>query len=100
METDLETFSKEAVQHDGRFLEELRVENRGRHDYRAFLRKFSVFREELKADPDTFDYGFYAYGLSLYGNLPLIEPQETRERCGRWRSLRLCLTLPCPVRGI
>ena len=79
METDLETFSKEAVQHDGRFLEELRVENRRRHDYRAFLRKFSVFREELKADPDTFDYGFYAYGLSLYGNLPLIEPQETRE---------------------
>lgn len=79
METDLETFSKEAAEHGGGFLDELRVENRGRHDYREFLRKFSVFREELKADQDTFDYGFYSYGLSLYGNMPLIEPLETRE---------------------
>ncbi len=79
METDLETFSKEASQREGNFVEELRVENRRKHDYKEFLRKFSVFREELKADPDTFDYGFYTYGLSLYGNLPLIEPQETRE---------------------
>lgn len=79
METDLETFSKEASEKEGGFLEELKVENREKHDYREFLRKFSVFREELKADPDTFDYGFYSYGLSLYGNMPLIEPQETRE---------------------
>lgn len=79
METDLETFSKEASEQSGDFLDELRVENRERHDYREFLRKFSVFREELKADEDTFDYGFYTYGLSLYGNMPLIEPQETRE---------------------
>ena len=79
METDLETFSKEASEKNGDFLGELRVENRERHDYREFLRKFSVFREELKADPDTFDYGFYSYGMSLYGNMPLIEPLETRE---------------------
>ena len=79
METDLETFSKEASGQSGGFLDELRTENRERHDYREFLRKFSVFREEMKADEDTFDYGFYAYGLSLYGNMPLIEPQETRE---------------------
>lgn len=79
METDLETFSKEAADKNGDFLGGLRVENRERHDYREFLRKFSVFREELKADPDTFDYGFYSYGMSLYGNMPLIEPLETRE---------------------
>lgn len=79
METDLETFSKEASGQSGDFLDELRIENRERHDYREFLRKFSVFREELKADEDTFDYGFYTYGLSLYGNMPLIEPLETRE---------------------
>ena len=79
METDLETFSKEASEQSGGFLDELRVENRERHDYREFLKKFSVFREDLKADEDTFDYGFYTYGLSLYGNMPLIEPQETRE---------------------
>ena len=48
METDLETFSKEAAEKNGDFLGELRVENRERHDYREFLRKFSVFREELQ----------------------------------------------------
>nr|WP_294492535.1 VWA-like domain-containing protein [uncultured Mediterraneibacter sp.] len=79
METDLETFSKESSEQSGGFLGELKAENRGRHDYREFLRKFSVFHEEMKADPDTFDYGFYSYGLSLYGNMPLIEPLETRE---------------------
>ena len=79
IETDMETFSKDAADKNGDFLGGLRVENRERHDYREFLRKFSVFREELKADPDTFDYGFYSYGMSLYGNMPLIEPLETRE---------------------
>lgn len=79
METDLETFSKEASEQNGSFLGELRVENRERQDYREFLRKFSVLREEMGTDPDIFDYGFYSYGLSLYGNMPLIEPQETRE---------------------
>ena len=28
---------------------------------------------------DSFDYAFYTYGLSLYGNMPLVEPQESRE---------------------
>lgn len=79
METDLETFSKEASEENGSFLGQLRVENRERQNYREFLRKFSVLREEMGTDPDTFDYGFYSYGLSLYGNMPLIEPLETRE---------------------
>ena len=75
----METFSKEASEQSGHLLGELKVEHRERYNYREFLRKFSVFREEIKTDPDTFDYGFYTYGLSLYGNLPLIEPLETRE---------------------
>ena len=79
METDLETFSKEASEENGSFLGQLRVENRERQDYREFLRKFSVLREEMGTDPDTFDYGVYSYGLTLYGNMPLIEPLETRE---------------------
>ena len=28
---------------------------------------------------DTFDYIFYNYGMQLYGNMPLIEPLETKE---------------------
>lgn len=79
METDLETFSKEASERSGDLLGQVRVENREHYDYREFLRKFSVYREELGVDVDTFDYTFYSYGLSLYGNMPLIEPQETKE---------------------
>ena len=79
METDLETFSKEASQENGDFIGQIKIENRERHDYKSFLRKFSVFREEMGIAPDSFDYNFYSYGLSLYGNMPLIEPQETKE---------------------
>ncbi len=79
METDLETFSKEASDQDGDLLVQMKIENREKHDYRSFLKKFSVLREEMGMDTDSFDYIFYSYGLSLYGNMPLIEPQETRE---------------------
>ena len=47
--------------------------------YKDFLRRFCVLREEVKLDPDEFDLNFYTYGLSVYGNLPLIEPLESRE---------------------
>lgn len=53
--------------------------DKSRRSYRDFLRKFAVLREEMQCDPDTFDLNFYTYGLSLYGNMPLIEPVETRE---------------------
>lgn len=79
MQTELETFSKEASSGEGELAEELSVENRERHDYKAFLRKFAVLREEMQVDLDSFDYVFYNYGLSLYGNMPLIEPQEFKE---------------------
>lgn len=79
METDLETISKEASEKNGELLGQIKIQNRERQDYKAFLRKFSVLREEIAVDPDSFDYTFYSYGLSLYGNMPLIEPQETKE---------------------
>lgn len=79
METDLETFSKEASEKSGDLLDQIKIENKDRYDYKEFLRKFSVLREEIGVDPDTFDYSFYSYGLRVYGNMPLIEPQETKE---------------------
>ena len=79
METEMETFSKEASQTSGSLIDQVKVENRERMDYREFLRKFSVLREEVSVDPDSFDYIFYSYGLSIYGNMPLIEPQEWKE---------------------
>ena len=59
--------------------EQLAVENRERYDYRSFLKKFCVLKEEMQVDIDSFDYIFYHYGMEMYGNMPLIEPQETKE---------------------
>lgn len=79
METDMETFSKESASSSGGLAAQVKVENREKFGYPQFLRKFSVLREEPVVDQDSFDYTFYSYGLSLYGNMPLIEPQEWRE---------------------
>lgn len=79
LQTEMETMGGRQDEDSQSLLEQAQVENRERYDYRRFLRKFSVIREELQIDPDSFDYGFYSYGLSLYGNMPLVEPLESRE---------------------
>ena len=60
-------------------LEQVKVAVRDDVDYRAFLRRFAVPREVIAVDGDGFDYTYYTYGLSLYGNMPLIEYPETKE---------------------
>lgn len=60
-------------------MEHLQAENRKRYDYREFLRKFSVLKEEMQVAMDSFDPIYYNLGLELYGNMPLIEPLETKE---------------------
>ncbi len=79
MQTEIETFSNEEASNSDTLTEEIRVENRKKYDYRSFLKKFAVIREEPVTDMDSFDMVLYTYGLQLYGNLPLIEPLETRE---------------------
>lgn len=79
LQTEIEMFSKEATDDSSGLLNQVRIANRERYDYRKFLKKFSVFKEEMQVDTDQFDYIFYHYGLSMYGNMPLIEPQETKE---------------------
>jgi predicted metal-dependent peptidase len=79
MQTEMETISKEASEESEALADLLRVENRERYNYRDFLKKFSVLKEEMQVDPDSFDYIFYHYGMEMYGNMPLIEPLETRE---------------------
>ncbi len=36
----------------------------------------------MHIDMDSFDYGYYHYGLTLYGNIPLIEELEYKEETG------------------
>lgn len=79
MQTEMEAFAKEASEDDKDLFDQISAENRERYDYREFLRKFSVLRETVQIDPDAFDYVFYHYGMEIYGNMPLIEPLETKE---------------------
>ena len=58
----------------------LHLEHKRYTPFQDFLRKFSVDREELKTEPESFDYGYYYFGLSQYGNMPLIEENEYREK--------------------
>ncbi|MCH3987045.1 MAG: VWA-like domain-containing protein [Lachnospiraceae bacterium] len=47
--------------------------------YRDLLVRFAKMTEEVHVNMDEFDYIYYTYGMSLYGNIPLIEPLEYRE---------------------
>ena len=64
--------------------------------YRDLLRKFSILREECRVDPESFDYGFYHYGMELYGNMPLIEENEFAE-AKRVRSLVIAIDTSASV---
>lgn len=76
--TDLETFSRD--QNHAEELEKNLLEAaRERYDYKEVLRKFTVMGEEIRINEDEFDYIYYTYGMSSYGNLPLIEPLEYKE---------------------
>ena len=81
MQTEMEARSTETSQNeeDSGLLEQVQVENRERYDYKAFLRKFAVMKEEMQVDMDSFDPIYYHLGTELYGNMPLIEPLETKE---------------------
>lgn len=79
MQTSMETVEKGAGNENQSLYQSVEAENRERYDYREFLRRFAVYREEIQLDPDDFDYNIYTYGLSHYGNMPLIEPMEQRE---------------------
>ncbi len=79
LRTELETFGKKAGKGGGDLARLLNFEYRERPLYRDFLERFTVLREIPEVDPDSFDYGFYHYGMERYGNMPLIEENEYRE---------------------
>ncbi len=80
MQLTLQQAGRHAGQSDGAAALERQVQaGRSRRAYADFLRRFAVWREEPRLDPDAFDPGYYAYGLRVYGDMPLIEPLESRE---------------------
>ena len=71
----LKSFSKD-VKGAETILINLKEGVRKKTDYEDILRRFAIPREEIKVSPDEFDYIYYMYGLSLYEDMPLIEPLE------------------------
>ena len=75
----LETIFKEQGDSAGGLMQNLSAVTREKYDYTTFLKKFAVLGETLGVNDEEFDYIFYTYGLSLYENMPLVEPLEYRE---------------------
>jgi len=76
MMVEVEGFSKNLSGKTDALLRVLRLRNRKKSDYRAFLKKFMTTRERVKVDPNEFDPAYYTFGLSMYGNIPLIDSLE------------------------
>ena len=79
IQVELETFMRSRSDETGDFLVNLKLANRKKQDYSAFLRKFTRLGEHMKINDEEFDYNFYTYGMQLYGNMPLIEPLEYKD---------------------
>jgi predicted metal-dependent peptidase len=78
VKTELKAFSKDKTGSES-LQNNLEEATRQRYDYRAVLERFAVTGEEIHVNDDEFDYIYYTYGLSTYGNLPLVEPLEYKE---------------------
>lgn len=78
-ETSMETVLAGEATGGEAVLTQLKVSAEEAVDYRAFLRRFAAPREIMAVDGDSFDYIYYTYGLTHYGNMPLVEPLETKE---------------------
>ncbi len=78
VKADLKSFSK-AKAGSGSLEVNLSEATRERYDYRQILARFSALSEDIAVNDDEFDYIYYTYGLSHYGNMPLVEPLEYRE---------------------
>ncbi len=82
MQAAIAAFSQGRGDSKGKLRKALGAQLSLRTSYRDFLRKFVTVRENMHTDMDSFDYGFYNYGMSIYGNMPLIEELEYREEAG------------------
>ena len=51
-------------------------------EYGWLLRRFMTDGEDPRPDSGAFDLGLYAYGLELFGDMPIVEPSESSERTG------------------
>lgn len=79
VQLELDSFSSTWGESAGDMRQELKAINREKQDYGEFLKRFSVFGENLEVNDEEFDYIFYTYGMRLYERMPLVEPLEYKE---------------------
>ena len=71
---------------------------RDRYDYAKLLQRFTVTGEDVQVNEEEFDYIYYTYGLSRYGNMPLVEPLEYRD-ARKVREFVIALDTSASCRG-
>ncbi|WP_044915582.1 vWA domain-containing protein [Butyrivibrio sp. WCE2006] len=79
IKSDIASLGDEKSKESGSLKFYLKAETADKVYYTEFLNQIAVVREEIRIDPDSFDYGLYNYGMEIYGNMPLIEENEYSE---------------------
>lgn len=97
IKADLKSFSRDK-NHSRSMEENLKEATREKYDYADFLRRFMVMGETIQVNDDEFDYIYYTYGLSHYGNMPLIEPLEYKD-ANKIRDFVIALDTSASCRG-
>lgn len=78
VQADLKSFSRGKTRSES--LEKSLLEAvKDRRSYEELLRRFMVMNEDIQVNDEEFDYIYYTYGLSQYGNMPLVEPLEYKD---------------------
>lgn len=78
VKAELKSFSEDKSD-EKTMLQNLEEATKEHYDYGDFLRRFCVAGEDMQVNDDEFDYVYYTYGLSIYGNLPLVEALEYKD---------------------
>lgn len=97
VKAELKSFSKD-VKGSEQILLNLNESTKKHYDYDAILNRFAVMSEEIKVNPDEFDYIYYTYGLKTYKNMPLIEPLEYAEE-NKIKEFVIAIDTSASVRG-
>lgn len=98
IQSEMEAYAKASAEDAGSLKWLLAVENRERTSYKEYLKRFAVVREESRMDPDSFDYGYYMYGLAMYDNMPLVEENEFCE-CKKVETLVIAIDTSASCRA-
>ena len=78
VQADLKSFSRGKTKSES-IEKNLAQAVKDRVRYSDLLSRFTVMNEDMQINDDEFDYIYYTYGLSTYGNMPLVEPLEYRD---------------------